>query len=873
MSKNFVSNEDASSLFGKVGERLGLRPKTFTGTHDQWDLLTELQQSEYEYVNFTDDYTPGNTLDRLPRLFISADHLPTTKDDVSCEFEYSNGEYTVKAYGKIKCQGTSSMSYAKKNFTIKLFEDAERTIPLNREFKSGWGSHNTYCLKANWVDHSHMRNIISGNLWREIVESRSDYDDLPSEMKSAYNHGAVDGFPFKLYANGKYEGIYTWNIPKADWMFGMSQADTTNVALCAESNSHSPSVATACNFKKLWTGVDGSDWSIEVGTNSAELVTAVNTAIGFVMNSTDSEFISGINDHFDLTNIIDYYIFAYFINALDNLGKNMIMLSYDQEKWYLSPYDLDSTYGNFYDGSYIVSPEYKCPQDYEEAYNRLFERLWDCFPLEIKARYSEIREQVLNSVNIIKMSERFYSTVGKDMYDEDVAIYPGIPNKNGNNVWQIEKYISERKGYVDAIFDSLSERVPCTGIDVWNLGTHVGSTGTLTVDLTPANATDRVFYVSNDPSIISVDDFGNYMGNSVGETTITVTCNGHTDVCTVQVTQSQTQYTISTVPVTNTVDHWWQSSLDPNEYVPLNSTGCAICIRDLSNIPEVDVVMYDENKDLIRSDAIFNYNGQVYITEPDCQYIRITFNDSINQDTHETVEILTGGVELTASDATWIAGTLNTETGEVTPDAESFDWYSQYILRGSGRLHTMAAKCMQNEASYNHKGFAMYDSEYTYLGLVGSNDATRGDYEEDVTVVNAVLVKLTAHDMDVDSKTPLNKVRIFNFNKNHGKGYSVQNVTFNTTSDNWWGTDDLLPLKYEGAEIRLLDLTMFGEIDIRMYDSNGDLIRMATQWGNYNGAVILTDPGTAYVSVWTHDVEDVPHESIRLLSGNLDEYH
>ena len=62
MSKNFVSNEDAYSLFEKVGGRLGLRPKTFTGTHDQWDQLTEPQQSEYEYVNFTDDYAAGSMI-------------------------------------------------------------------------------------------------------------------------------------------------------------------------------------------------------------------------------------------------------------------------------------------------------------------------------------------------------------------------------------------------------------------------------------------------------------------------------------------------------------------------------------------------------------------------------------------------------------------------------------------------------------------------------------------------------------------------------------------------------------------------------------------------------------------------------------------
>lgn len=56
---NFVSKENADSLFGKVGERLELRPKTWTGSHHDWDNLDPSEQAKYEYVNFNDDYTSG----------------------------------------------------------------------------------------------------------------------------------------------------------------------------------------------------------------------------------------------------------------------------------------------------------------------------------------------------------------------------------------------------------------------------------------------------------------------------------------------------------------------------------------------------------------------------------------------------------------------------------------------------------------------------------------------------------------------------------------------------------------------------------------------------------------------------------------------
>jgi hypothetical protein len=65
--------------------------------------------------------------------------IPTTKDDVLAELTYVSNTETFHSYITIKCQGTSSMSYPKKNFTIKLFEDADRSIKLKKDFR-GWGA-------------------------------------------------------------------------------------------------------------------------------------------------------------------------------------------------------------------------------------------------------------------------------------------------------------------------------------------------------------------------------------------------------------------------------------------------------------------------------------------------------------------------------------------------------------------------------------------------------------------------------------------------------------------------------------------------------------------------------------------------------------
>jgi hypothetical protein len=123
--------------------------------------------------------------DDIPKVFING-IIPTTKDDVNAELTYISKTLTFHSYITIKCQGTSSMKYPKKNFTIKLFEDETRSQKKKVGFKN-WGEQNKFCLKANWIDISHARNVVSARLWGDVVKSRSNYDELPELLRTSPN--------------------------------------------------------------------------------------------------------------------------------------------------------------------------------------------------------------------------------------------------------------------------------------------------------------------------------------------------------------------------------------------------------------------------------------------------------------------------------------------------------------------------------------------------------------------------------------------------------------------------------------------------------------------------------------------------------------
>lgn len=391
----------------------------------------------------------------IPKVFLTG-QIPTDKEDVLAKLHYVSRTEEFSACIKIKCQGSSSMNYPKKNFTIKLYKDEAREEKLKKVFRDWGQKSHKYVLKANYIDHSHARNIISARLWDQVVESREDYGNLPEEMRSAPKNGAVDGFPVKLYTNGTYQGIYTWNIPKDGWMLNMDEENPGHCIMMGANNSfNGRPTPTSCQFRAQYNDLD---WETEFpDETSQEIIDSLNRVIAFVMNSTDRVFKRDFEQYIDLQSAIDYRIFADIIAHHDGLGNNMLFFTLDGVKWRFSAYDMDSTFGLWWDGKSYVSAQLAFPAGFQEPENLLFQRLDAVFSWEIQKRYWQLRETVLSYENMVTMFEWFVDTVGQALYQEDLEIYPSIPSGDTNNISQIRSYIRDRLAYCDGI---QSEELP-----------------------------------------------------------------------------------------------------------------------------------------------------------------------------------------------------------------------------------------------------------------------------------------------------------------------------------------------------------------------------------------------------------------------------
>ena len=411
-------------------------------------ILPVFEDSIIDKIKDASPKIVGPANDDIPTIFITGE-IPESKAYVSGELEYVSKSYRFHAYTYIKLQGNSTLYLPKKNYTVNLYSDENRSVKLNKEFKN-WGFHNNFVLKANYNDILHARNVVGAKLWSKVVQSRNDYDTLPEELKNSPNNGATDGFPVRVYVNGTYHGLYNWTIPKCDWMVGMNSANTNHVLLSAEFNDNGDVAYqnNPCNFNTLW---DGSEdyFSVEIGKNSTELVSSLNTVISSIINNDSAS----LEQSLDIKSAIDYFIFQEIILGTDGLAKNMLLATYDMKKWYLSAYDMDSTFDLDWNGQILEYYNSDMPNTpYNNKFSRLLQYIWSNYHDAYVERYVELRKSVLSYSSIIEEFEKYIGIFGEDVYIQDTAIYPNIPSVVDNTLTSLRRFVRDRLEYLDNVY-------------------------------------------------------------------------------------------------------------------------------------------------------------------------------------------------------------------------------------------------------------------------------------------------------------------------------------------------------------------------------------------------------------------------------------
>ena len=394
----------------------------------------------------------------LPVVDLNADLSKASKNNpISVPFIYDNGELQFECIAQLTIQGASSAGYAKKNYSIKLYKDDGTKNKV--ELLDGWGKEFKYCMKANWIDYTQARNVVSAQLFGDVIRSRNVVDELTNLV----NGGAIDGFPIVVYNNGKFLGLYTMNIPKDKWMFDMKDSDEKNQAIVM-GDQWGNSVAMKepiTNITKNWTY--SSYWELEFASNEDSLIDnstdwvahSLNNLINFVINNDGQDFIDGISQYADVDKCIDSMIYTFFICADDNVSKNVLWVTYDGTHWFSSVYDMDGTWGLRWNGQVAFDENHLLINNLSIAnYNLMWQKLYKNFYARIVERYLEMRKGPLSYENIEKRFTEFFDKIPEMVYSAEKERWPSVPSHSTNTKEQILDFALKRIAKMDSILVS-----------------------------------------------------------------------------------------------------------------------------------------------------------------------------------------------------------------------------------------------------------------------------------------------------------------------------------------------------------------------------------------------------------------------------------
>lgn len=401
---------------------------------------------------------------QIPMLIIDGNRRLATRDTAATvKVTYSSYETEFTTTATIQVQGFTSAGFDKKNYNIKFYTDDSLKYHNKQDLGFGeWGSQWRYVLKANWIDGSHSRNIVTCRLFGQMAETRNY---LNNELLNAPNNGCTDGFPVRVYTHSDeygdmFLGIYTMNIPKTKWMFAMDESVYPHSAIVT-SQMHNKTN----RFQATTNLYDTEDWDVEycsTGENMDWLNTSFNNLIRFVRDSNVNTFRERAEEYIDIDAAIDYTIMCFTMYGPDNWDKNMVLVTYDGVKWVPTMYDADCAFGLHWNGQsfYARSEMAKCVPT-EVSFTSIYTSNWllsktcYCFFDEFCERYWELRETVLSNEHIIGEFQAFMDMTPAEWYEKDREVWKNMPDPidpacdEYNDMGQITDFVNWRMAALD----------------------------------------------------------------------------------------------------------------------------------------------------------------------------------------------------------------------------------------------------------------------------------------------------------------------------------------------------------------------------------------------------------------------------------------
>ena len=448
----------------------------------------------------------------LAMVNIISKTLPETKTaDIEAVMEFNDMQGNIiKKNIIINAQGNSTLGHAKKNFGVDIVDSK---YDESHSLKFGnWVAQDSFHWKAYMLDQTRVKAMAAYDFYESILLTRGMRKDrswkrlqLPTDIPTASGsvtgeYLAMDsgakchpvGFPFILFHNGSFYGIYCWQLKKHRDNYHQKKSKAEHIHLDGNiSNTLLWNANGVIDWAK-WSGlvdesaespnmdgieirnpknlilVDGSKYDGDdnrgelISTTSAKydasnedmVMTAKvrqslelfsRNVYNLQQMSKGAEKKAEIAKVFDVESIIDFIIFGQITGNVDGYKKNWQWNTYDGVKWAVNAYDLDAVWG--WGGSSYYEPSATFIGTYAPPVAMVVENYLD----EIKARYAELRDKgVITTEQVLKPLYNYVRIIGADYYEQEYAKWPF---GNADNLWRFEEWVAEAIRLTDILMD------------------------------------------------------------------------------------------------------------------------------------------------------------------------------------------------------------------------------------------------------------------------------------------------------------------------------------------------------------------------------------------------------------------------------------
>lgn len=373
--------------------------------------------------------------------------MPETKEEnKKAWFEYrdENG-VTFRKRIIINAQGNSSLALPKKNFTADFCEDewiGEETTDITI---GKWVAQDSFHFKAYWYDtfRGGVAAAMGYKLYEDIVADEPRIQERAG--LSDFDRNAIchpDCFPCIVSLNGEFLGVFSWQLKKHRKNLSMEKKNSKHVYF--ELTNYTESLATGIvNWNDI--EVKNPKTLTDEAKGYIEKYARYHLDLDAMEREGNADMRQEIEKRYDVASFIDYIIHNLITANADGAGKNVQYFTYDGEKWFCTPYDLDLTFGTLWVNDFQFPAEWTwMREDYTmpTATKGYIPFYWfsKYFWEEIKARYATLRTSgVLSTDSIIRHLIDWNERVGQDYFAKEKERWSASPcfgHREVNKEWE-----------------------------------------------------------------------------------------------------------------------------------------------------------------------------------------------------------------------------------------------------------------------------------------------------------------------------------------------------------------------------------------------------------------------------------------------------